>query len=200
MSTKTNPTAEGVVALHFGPASIDWIGKASKLCGRDAVMSPDVARMAGANLAAGTPAALDALRAKLAAGSIEAERTQTRGLGLPTGAAEWLGAGERGISSETIFSHLTGLDVLRNHRGGHPHDPDDWRCCELLLEAVPALRESFARMREQGAVWSALVDRWADIRATMDAECPGWRDPASHWVASQTYDLMKNIINAARAA
>lgn len=194
----TNTTAEGVVVLGFGPQSLDFLGKAAKLCGRDAVMDPQVAQMAGANLAAGTPAALDALRTRLAAGAIEAAQEQTRGLGLPPGAAEWLGSGERGISSETIFSYLTGHNVLRRHQGNYPHDPVDWRRCELLLEAVPALRDSFTRVRELGFVWSGLVDHWADIRASMDRECPDWRDPNSDWSARETYDLMKKIIKNAK--
>lgn len=41
----------GTVVLGFGPQSMDWIGKVAKVCGPDAVMDQDVARMAGATLA-----------------------------------------------------------------------------------------------------------------------------------------------------
>lgn len=191
---------EGVVVLAFQPQPIDFISKAAKLCGKDAVMDPDVARMAGANVAAGSPKALTALRARLEAGAkLEASR-QTKGLGLPPGAAEWLGAGERGISAETIFSHLTGFNVLRDHRGSHPRDPADWRRCQLLLEAVPKLELEFHRMRELGAVWSALVDGWSRINTLMDIESADWRNPAIHGSARQAYDLMKQLISGAGGA
>lgn len=197
-TTNTDDSAEGVVILHFGPAPIELVSKAAKVAGHDAVLDPRVAQMAGAVFAAGARAALDKLRARLEAGAVQHAQQQTRSVNLPDGAVEWLGAGERGVSSETIFSRLTGFNVLRG-RGDHPHDPADFRRCELLLDAVPDLRTKLPRMAELGPVWAAFVARWGDIVASLDAECPGWRAATHGQVARNTYALMRNIIATARS-
>lgn len=186
--------AEGVVVLAFAPQPMDFLSKASKLCGKDAILDPDVARMAGANIAAGSPKALAALREKLAAGAVKAAGESIHGLGLPTGAAEWLGAGERGISSNTMFTVLTGMDAMGgNWQQSHPLDLSDLRRCRLLLEAVPSLQHSLPHMRTASAQWSALVDVWPEICRTMDEEEPDWRT-TSHWSCPRTRDLMKTAI------
>lgn len=53
-------------------------------------------------------------------------------MNIPESAREWLRSGERGISSETIFSTITGLEL--NQCGSHPLDPADFRRCSLLLD------------------------------------------------------------------
>jgi hypothetical protein len=192
--------SDGIVVLGFGPQSMDFFAKAVKMCGKDAVVDPTVAHMAGANLAAGSRGALDALRARLAAGSIEAAKRETEGAGLPPGAVEWLGSGERGISSNAMFTVLTGTSAMRDERDcpDHPHDPDDFRRCELLLDAVPALRGRLALMRDVSPVWAALVDAWPEIVHTFDGECNGWRGNKD-WSAPATYALMRRLIDGARA-
>ena len=150
----------GTVVLGFGPQSIDWITKASKLCGKDAVMCPQTAQMAGANLAAGEPEALAALRERLEAGALQAQQQATPG--LSEAATRWLASGERGISSETIFSTITGIKVSDGCKG-HPHDPDDFRRCRLLLEQVPELVPLFHKMRSVSPTWHALADNWDAI-------------------------------------
>lgn len=182
---------DGVVVLAFQPQPLDFISKAAKLCGPDAVMDPDVARMAGANLAAGTPAVLAALRTRLEAGAIAASEKETRGLALPAGAVEWLAAGERGTSSNTMFAVLTGIEAARDGHRGHPRDSADLRRCRLLLEAVPALAERLALMRNESPEWAALAAAWEEICRVMDDETPDWRDPNCNGVASRTYELIK---------
>jgi len=76
----------------------------------------------------------------------------------------WLGIGERGISSETIFSHLTGVHVLNGMwRFDGPHDFSDWRRCEMLLQAVPEFRDRFAEMKTVSPLWARLVDEWPSL-------------------------------------
>lgn len=190
----TTNLTEGVVVLGFGPRPMDFFKHVTKVCGKDAVVDPQVATMAGANLAAGAPAALDALRARLQAGAIEHSKQQTNGLGLPPGAAEWLGAGERGMSSNTMFTVMTGFVACKDDRWSDPSDPDDFRRCELLLDAVPDLRGRMEMMRAVSPEWARLVDRWADIVRTFDEECPGWRGNKA-WSAPKTYELMRSIID-----
>lgn len=140
-------TTSGVVVLGFGPQPLDFFAKTMKACGKDAIVCPDVARMAGANLAAGSPAALAALRARLAHGAIHAQQKATPG--LPEAAVKWLACGERGISSNTLFTRLTGIDAIGRDGSGHPRDPDDLDRCLKLLAALPELREQLPRMSEE---------------------------------------------------
>lgn len=89
---------------------------------------------------------------------------------------QWLANGERGISSDTIFSHITGLNVLKGWRGSHPHDPDDMTRCIKLLERCPSVAKRFDSMREVSPEWARLVDSWPLLVAMLDEEIPGWRD------------------------
>lgn len=185
----------GSVVLGFGPQPMDWISKVAKLCGSDAVMDPTVARMAGANLAGGTPAALAALRKRLEAGALEAEQHARPNTSAAT--VRWLANGERGLSSEAMFTCLTGIDATDGSevdRIAHPYDPADFRRCRLLLEAAPELAGDMVKLRSLSEAWRNLVDNWAEICATMDAEAPKWRDPERGWSCPKTYDLIKRAI------
>lgn len=110
---------------------------------------------------------------------------------LPAGAADWLRTGERGISSEAIFSHLSGIPVSGRWGLRAPQDPSDLRRCRLLLEAVPAFRAELHRMAEVSEEWTALVERWDELCATMDEEAPEWREGRGS--APETYALMRAL-------
>ena len=187
----------GTVVLGFGPQPMDWFSKAMKSTGRDAVMDQDVARMAGATLAAGTPAALDLLRARLKAGALQAQQSTIPG--LTQAAYQWLATGARGMSSEAMFQHLTGVHCTRDGmwpRGStaHPYDPADLRRCRLLLEQVPDLQILLPKMATLSEPWARLIRDWDVICSTMDAEAPNWRTPNIGEPAPKTYALIKAAI------
>lgn len=185
-------STQGTVVLGFGPLPLDWLTQASKVAGKGAVIEPDVARMAGAILAAGTPEALAALRQRLEAGALQAQ--QQAKPGLPDAATRWLANGERGNSSETIFTHLTGVVANRGSRNSHPYDPADLRRCRLLLEQVPELQPLLPKMAEVSTAWANLAAGWDEICATMDAESPDWRNPDRGSSAPKTYELIQRAI------
>lgn len=112
---------------------------------------------------------------------------------LPDGAIEWLKFGARGVSSETIFGHLTGLPLTARPRA--PLDPSDLRRCRLLLEHVPAFRAELNRMNEVSKHWAALVARWDEICVLMDEEAPDWRNEGGS--APRAYKLMLETEKAA---
>lgn len=77
-------------------------------------------------------------------------------------AIAWLSNGDTGISSETIWSVLTGHPV---NRTGWPSDPSDFGRCYRLLQVMPSWR---ARLGEVSArfpktPWVALIARWDDV-------------------------------------
>jgi len=98
---------------------------------------------------------------------------------------QWLRRGERGISSETIVARLMGVPFAQ--RESHPHDPDDFRRCLLLLEACPSLAPRFPEMRGVNPIWKHLVDAWDEIETTFRRELASGR-------GHKTYDLMRAAI------
>lgn len=106
----------------------------------------------------------------------------------------WLASGERGISSNTMFTHLTGINALRQWRMDVPHDPDDLRRCRLLLEQVPELAARFPLMRDVSPEWARLVNIWPELCAAMDAEVPDWRAGLSR-AAQKTFVMIQNAIH-----
>lgn len=71
----------------------------------------------------------------------------------------WLLNGERGTSSETMFKYLDGRDITKG-RMSHPLDPDDFKRCYKLLQAVPQWKSKLYQMRHVSPVWDKLVDNW----------------------------------------
>ena len=109
----------------------------------------------------------------------------------------WLAGGRRGISSNSIFTHLTGMDAM----AGWPHpsaplDPDDLGRCRRLLELCPELRAALPRMAGLSPVWAAMVAEWDELCALMDEENPGWRD--GEGAAPRTYHRMQALHQSAR--
>lgn len=89
-------------------------------------------------------------------------------------AKEWLENGERGLSSNSIFARLTGINILRSDE--HPRDASDLRRCRLLLEAVPEFGHKISMMKDVSPEWSAIASDWNAICAIMDEETPSWRE------------------------
>lgn len=117
---------------------------------------------------------------------------------LSANAIMWLANGRRGLSSETLFTFLTGCDAEGDSGHHYPHDPDDMSRCRRLLEACPELVAHLPRVAAAGPEWAALVPRWDEVCALMDQEAPEWRK--GHGRAPQTYELMKEIFKGARSA
>lgn len=108
---------------------------------------------------------------------------------------QWLASGERGLSSNQMVEHLTGMPAVGKswgrYRPHYPIDPDDLRRCRLLLEQVPLLALRLPQMATCSAVWAALVDHWDELCQTMDAECPKWRDRGGS--APRTFKRMQEL-------
>lgn len=116
---------------------------------------------------------------------------------LPLGAfTQWLASGQRGLSSEAIVRHLTGQPVGRfasTRHPDYPHDPDDFRRCQLLLRKVPLAGLVFGQMRTASPVWARLVDAWDEIAALIQEEAPDYLDGRGS--APRAYRLMRRVID-----
>lgn len=111
---------------------------------------------------------------------------------ISTDAQRWLETGERGVSSEAIFSHLTGLNLRRVSQMSTPHDPSDLRRCRLLLQAVPEFKERFHEMRRLSETWAVLLDHWIELCKLFDEEAPDWAT-RHRQEAHRTYRRMKEL-------
>jgi hypothetical protein len=102
----------------------------------------------------------------------------------------WMVNGERGISSETIYSVLCEeplLPLRKPNSYDHPHDPDDFRRCYLLLKAIPEWREQLHKMKSISQTWSNLVDNWDKLTFMLEELIPTNKD-------NGMYDFMKSLI------
>jgi len=181
----------GFVILHFGPMPISAMQKISKMADKDAVMDTNAARLAGASFAIGPAEALDSLKERLF--PYARQQAEQAHPSLSPDAITWLVEGQRGLSAEAIFSHLTGIPISKPHDAtAYPRDPDDLRRCRLLLEAVPALQGQIARMADLSPIWARLVGAWDALCAQMDTENPDWREGRGSNPA--TYEQMKAVI------
>lgn len=113
---------------------------------------------------------------------------------VPDGLIYWLAGGERGISSNTIVQHLTGIPAARDSMD-HPYDSGEFRRCVLLLESVPALRIQMPGMATCSASWAALVAHWDELEALLRRECAGDFTRTRH--APLTYRRLKQVLAGA---
>lgn len=118
------------------------------------------------------------------------EAEERKKMNLPQSAIEWLAHGKRGMSSNTIFQTLTGIDT--GSAGAFPWDPDDFTRCEKLLTAVPEFRSRMGEVAAISKQWAALVSNWDKIKALIEEEAPEWDKGIGS--APKAYRLMKELL------
>ncbi|MFA5299915.1 MAG: hypothetical protein WC389_17150 [Lutibacter sp.] len=82
----------------------------------------------------------------------------------------WMVHGEHGISSKTIFNHLSSFNRLENKYEGFPHDPSDFRRCYLLLKACPHFKTRLHRMKTVNPTWANLIDNWDRLTEMLEEQ------------------------------
>ena len=185
----------GNCVLITGAVPMAAFGTLAQLAPEGSVMDQNCARVWGANFAFGPEGELAELRAAGAENAYRHERAKNPT--ISDAAVRWLAGGERGISSNYIFTRLTGINAMDGwdtERDCYPHDPADFRRCQLLLEQVPEFQHWFKDMRAASPVWGRLVEAWPAIIAAMDEETPGWRDGKTRQKATKAYNLIKAAI------
>lgn len=108
----------------------------------------------------------------------------------------WLARGERGLSSNTLFSKLTGVDTRpqrwSSRENFHPWDPEDLGRCRKLLEACPELKSKLTLMADVSSAWAVLVEAWDELCTMMDEEAPRWREAVG--TTPKTYKRMCKLL------
>lgn len=96
----------------------------------------------------------------------------------------WYDHGERGSSSEYMYSILSGKSQSIN--GSYPHDPSDFKRCHGLLLMVPEWRSKLDDMRRMSLVWNNLVDNWDKLTEMLLEQMASKKD-------NGMYDFMKTL-------
>lgn len=86
---------------------------------------------------------------------VEPKADQTKS--AHTKAIWWISNGERGMSSETMWNCLMGN---KDFPINHPYDPDDFKRCYRLLEAVPEWKNDLIKLKSLSKAWFNLVENW----------------------------------------
>lgn len=132
----------------------------------DAVMDLQLAGQMGATLVFGVREALDRLRALGIVGEgRQREVDEARAAGLSEGSVAWVLRGERGVSSESIFSYLTGVELRPREAYACPRDAADLSRCRLLIESSSECADRLGRLAELGPEWAELAERLMTVGA-----------------------------------
>lgn len=86
----------------------------------------------------------------------------------------WIANGDTGVSSETIWSVLTGHPVRST---GVPFDPSDFGRCYRLLKVMPSWRGRLSEVVAKHPRWSTLVAHWDELTALYEEESPSGTAP-----------------------
>ena len=96
---------------------------------------------------------------------------------------EWIIGGDTGISSQTIWTVLTGTPL----KGGDiPHDPSDFGRCYRLLKAIPGWGDRMQEVADASPKWNPLVREWDKMTELWEKESPSGTCP-------ELYDFMKSL-------
>ncbi len=101
----------------------------------------------------------------------------------------WISNGEKGLSSETMWNCLIGN---KDFRVNHPSDPDDFKRCYKLLQAVPEWKSELHKLKPLSNAWNNLIDNWDKLTTMYELNVKTeWKDYKSIGM----YEFMKTLIN-----
>lgn len=69
----------------------------------------------------------------------------------------WISNGETGSSSKTMWNYFMGN---KYNEIDHPYDPDDFKRCYKLLQAIPEWKKRIPELKSLSTAWSNLADNW----------------------------------------
>ena len=102
----------------------------------------------------------------------------------------WLINGEHGISSKNIFAVLSGGYSQAEGKLCTPSDPDDFKRCSQLLQAVPQWRSELHNLKPISETWSNLVDNWDKLENMLIEARELW---SKNKGAKEMYDFMESL-------
>lgn len=179
------------VTFIFGEIPIDDFGKLAKGA-KNAFLDPVMARIADAQIAFGTEADLAYAKTQLIPIAISNYATKARGMGYSQEEINWLGGGDVGLSSMTIFRKLRGVpsfDQMAHTADAHPRDIWDLKRCIALLDVLPGLKERLPEVAEVSLEWKGLVEDWDALESSFREE-----SASNDFTGNKTRDLLDNAL------
>lgn len=102
----------------------------------------------------------------------------------------WLNNGEHGISSKTMFKYLCSFYKIAISYESTPSDPDDFKRCYKLLQAVPQWKSELHKMKSVSPVWAKLVDNWDKLTEMYEQNV---REDWKNYKKVGMYEFMKSL-------
>jgi len=100
----------------------------------------------------------------------------------------WIANGERGMSAITMWQVFMDADKVGH---SHPYDPDDFKRCYKLLEAVPEWKLRIGEMAKVSDQWKNLSENWDKLTEMYETNVKNeWRT----YKEVGMYDFMKTLI------
>ena len=101
----------------------------------------------------------------------------------------WLMGNDTGISSRTIASAITGMQLSENY--DIPYDPSDFGRCYRLLKKIPEWQELMMhKVVIAFPYWKPFIDHWKEMEQLYEKELPSG-------VAPILYKLMQQLVEEA---
>jgi len=85
---------------------------------------------------------------------------------------EWLTSGDTGVSSQIIFSVMSGSKWIIKDWRNWPHDNADFGRCYRLLERFPEWRDRLKEVFVAFPAWGPMVYAWPELEALYREEHP----------------------------
>ena len=101
----------------------------------------------------------------------------------------WAANGERGMSSNSMFAVFSGQNPKI---ASYPHDPDDFKRCYKLLEAVPEWKSQLFKMRQFSKQWDNLVTNWDKLTEMYEQNV---RENWENYKQVGMYEFMQTLLS-----
>ena len=96
---------------------------------------------------------------------------------------QWIVSGDTGISSETMWAAINGVE---NHWKGVPHDPSDFGRCYRYVNTCCITREQMEIVKIYHPPFTPFIDNWDNICKLYESE--------QHGRMVKTYDYIKSLL------
>lgn len=103
---------------------------------------------------------------------------------------EWMASRHTGTSSKAMAFCALGVTNKSPFGNSTPADPSDFNRCLGLLDAAPAVRDSFPQIACMSPKWHRLIDRWDEVESLLRSEMMSGRGDGT---APLTYALLNEI-------
>jgi hypothetical protein len=101
----------------------------------------------------------------------------------------WRNYGETGASSKTMWNCF--MQTPGKFEINHPYDPDDFKRCYKLLQAIPEWKNEMHRLKQLSSAWDKLVDNWDKLTEMYEENI---RTEWKNYKKIGMYDFMKTLI------